>query len=62
VLRITLGPKEKTPVHEHPAAVAIFLADGQAAVSLESGPTDEKPRKRGMLDRNAECIEYVRPN
>ena len=29
ILKITYGPKEKSVMHEHPNAVAVFLTDGQ---------------------------------
>ncbi len=47
VLRVTFGPGEKTPTHEHPAGVAVFLTDGKNRVSPEGRPVDETPRKAG---------------
>jgi quercetin dioxygenase-like cupin family protein len=39
VLRITYGPHEKSVMHEHPDALAIFLTDGQAKFTLADGTT-----------------------
>jgi quercetin dioxygenase-like cupin family protein len=39
ILRITYGPHEKSVMHEHPDAVAIFLTDGQAKFTLPDGTT-----------------------
>jgi quercetin dioxygenase-like cupin family protein len=47
VLRITFGPGEKAPLHQHPAGVAVFLSDGQATVLPVGGTPDPTPRKRG---------------
>ena len=47
VLRITIPPGDKTPAHDHPAAMAIFLTDAQNRVSPVGGTANEQPRKRG---------------
>jgi len=47
VLRITLGPGDKTPPHDHPASMAIFLTDARNRLSPAGGAVDESPRKRG---------------
>jgi quercetin dioxygenase-like cupin family protein len=39
VLRITYGPHEKSVMHEHPDAVAIFLTDGHAKFTMPDGTT-----------------------
>jgi quercetin dioxygenase-like cupin family protein len=49
VLRITLAPGEKTPAHDHPAAMAIFLTDAQNRISPVGGTVNEQPRKRGEV-------------
>jgi quercetin dioxygenase-like cupin family protein len=45
VLRITYGPHEKSVMHEHPDAVAIFLTDGQAKFTLPDG-TSQVPEMK----------------
>ncbi|HEX9900145.1 MAG TPA: cupin domain-containing protein [Candidatus Methylomirabilis sp.] len=45
VLRVTLEPGAKTPVHEHPASVVTFLTDAQIRVSPVGGKPNETPRK-----------------
>ena len=47
VLRITFGPGEKAPLHQHPGGVAIFMTDHQSTVTPEAGKPDPTPRKRG---------------
>jgi len=49
VLRITLGPGEKTPLHAHPAGVAVFLNDVHNRVSPAGAEPDETPRKKGEV-------------
>jgi quercetin dioxygenase-like cupin family protein len=45
VLRITYGPHEKSVMHEHPDAMAIFLNDGQAKFTLPDG-TSQVPEMK----------------
>jgi quercetin dioxygenase-like cupin family protein len=47
VLRVTLGPREKTAVHEHPAGVMICMTSGKLRVSPVGGRPDEDQRTRG---------------
>ena len=47
VLRIKYGPKEKSVMHEHPGAVAIYLTDGNAKFALPDGKTVDAPIKAG---------------
>ena len=39
VLRITYGPHEKSVMHEHPNAVAVFLTDFSGRFTLPDGKT-----------------------
>jgi quercetin dioxygenase-like cupin family protein len=48
VLRVTYGPKEKSVMHEHPNAVAVFLADGQIKFALPDGKTQDASVKAGQ--------------
>ena len=48
VLRVTIAPGEKTPVHEHPAIVGVFLTDAKNRVTPVGGAPDETPRKAGQ--------------
>lgn len=47
VLHITYGPHEKSVMHEHPGAVAVFLTDGQSRFTLPDGKTQDAPFKAG---------------
>jgi quercetin dioxygenase-like cupin family protein len=47
VLRITYGPHEKSLMHEHPAALAVFLTDGQSKFTFPDGKTQDAPVKAG---------------
>ena len=48
VLRIKYGPKEKSVMHEHPGAVAVFLTDGSVKFTLADGKTQDAAVKAGM--------------
>lgn len=45
VLRVTIEPGGKTPVHEHPASVVTYLTDARLRVSPVGGKPNETPRK-----------------
>jgi hypothetical protein len=47
VLHWTTGPHEKTPMHEHPAYVSIFLTDNDVRYTLPDGTTKESHHKAG---------------
>lgn len=48
ILRITYGPLEKSVMHEHPASVAVFLADDQHwRFTAPDGTTEETAGKIG---------------
>lgn len=49
VLRVKLGPQEKTPMHQHPANIAIFLTDGHAKFTLPDGNVQEATLKAGQF-------------
>ena len=47
VLRINYGAGEKSVMHEHPNAVAVFLTDGQGQFTLPDGKTKTSDFKAG---------------
>ena len=47
ILKITYGPKEKSVMHEHPDAVAVFLTDGQIRFALPDGKSQDVTVKAG---------------
>jgi quercetin dioxygenase-like cupin family protein len=47
VLKITYGPHEKSVMHSHPDAVAIFLTDATLNFTLGNGKTEERKGKAG---------------
>jgi quercetin dioxygenase-like cupin family protein len=47
VLRITYGPGEKSVMHEHPDAVAVFLADAKGRFNLPDGTKQDFDNKKG---------------
>lgn len=47
VLRITYGAHEKSVMHEHPDAIAVFLTDGQSKFTFPDGKTQDVPIKAG---------------
>ena len=48
ILKITYGPKEKSIMHEHPNAVAVFLSDGQIKFELPDGKSQDATVKAGQ--------------
>jgi quercetin dioxygenase-like cupin family protein len=48
VLKIMYGPKEKSVMHEHPNAVAVFLTDGQMKFQLADGKSVDAALKAGQ--------------
>ena len=53
VLRIHYGPHEKSPMHFHPDAVAVFLTDGHVKFGLPGGKSQEASFKSGETQWNA---------
>lgn len=47
VLRIKVGPKEKSIMHQHPDAVAIFLTDVNGKFSFPDGKSEAVTSKAG---------------
>ena len=47
VLRIKVGPKEKSIMHQHPDAVAIFLTDVNGKFSFPNGTSEAVTSKAG---------------
>ena len=48
VLRITYGAGEKSVMHEHPDAFAIFLTNGESKFTFPDGTTQESMPTAGM--------------
>lgn len=53
VLRIKVGPKEKSVMHQHPNAVAIFLMDAKGKFSFPNGTSEDFNTKAGATLWNA---------
>jgi quercetin dioxygenase-like cupin family protein len=49
VLRVKYGPKEKSVMHWHPAAIAIFQTDGNTKFTFPNGKTQERHEKAGTV-------------
>ena len=47
VLRVKVGPGEKSIMHRHPNAVAIFMTDVNGKFTFPDGKTEETSRKAG---------------
>jgi quercetin dioxygenase-like cupin family protein len=47
VLRVKVGPGEKSIMHRHPNAVAIFLTDVNGKFTFPNGTTQDLSRKAG---------------
>ena len=49
VLRVKVGPKEKSIMHSHPNAVAIFMTDVNGKFSFPDGKMEETSGKAGEV-------------
>jgi quercetin dioxygenase-like cupin family protein len=47
VLRISYGPGEKSVMHDHPNAVAVYLTDGMTRMTTPDGKSQDMPAKAG---------------
>ena len=47
VLKVHYGPHEKSVMHSHPDAVAVFLTDGKTQFTSADGKKDERSWKAG---------------
>jgi quercetin dioxygenase-like cupin family protein len=47
VLKVQYGPGEKSVMHSHPAAVAVFLTDGKVRFHAPDGKSEEAGIKAG---------------
>lgn len=47
IIKVKYGPKEKSVMHEHPDAVAVFLTDGKIKFTMADGKTQEENIKAG---------------
>jgi quercetin dioxygenase-like cupin family protein len=48
VLRVKYGPHEKSVMHRHPDAIAIFQNDGRVRFTYPGGKTEERDMKAGQ--------------
>ena len=48
VLRIRYGPRERSTMHDHPNAVAVFLEDARARFTYPGGKTENADFKAGQ--------------
>ena len=47
ILKVHYGPHEKSVMHSHPAAVAVFLSDSKAQFTYPDGKTEDVITKAG---------------
>jgi|ERR1022692_2534649 quercetin dioxygenase-like cupin family protein len=48
ILRVHYGPHEKSVMHSHPNAVAVFLNDGKIKFTFPDGKTQDADGKAGQ--------------
>jgi quercetin dioxygenase-like cupin family protein len=48
ILRVHYGPHEKSVMHRHPDAIAIFQQDGKVKFTFPGGKTEEREMKAGQ--------------
>jgi len=49
VLRVHHDPHDRSPMHEHPAGVVVWLTDGHERLTLPDGKTQESRSKSGQV-------------
>jgi quercetin dioxygenase-like cupin family protein len=49
ILRVKYDPKEKSVMHEHPGAVAVFLTDGNVKFATPDGKSQDSKVKAGTV-------------
>ena len=47
VIRVHYSPHDKSVMHHHPGAVAVFLSDGKVKFTSPDGKSQEAPAKAG---------------
>ncbi len=48
ILRVHYGPHEKSVMHSHPDAIAVFQQDGRVKMTFANGKTEERDMKAGQ--------------
>ena len=48
IVRVHYGPHEKSVMHSHPDAVAIFQQDGRVKMTFPNGKSEERDMKAGQ--------------
>ena len=48
VVRVSIGPRERSPMHSHPDAVQVFLTDVHAKFAFPNGTTQDLQAKAGQ--------------
>ena len=61
VLRFTLGPHEKLPMHEHPASVLISLTDSHGKEIFPDGKEVDRQAKAGEV-RWRDAVKHANEN
>ncbi len=61
VLRVHLGPKETSPMHEHPPSIVISLTGGHLKFNLPDGTTEERTPTAGAVRYRA-AIKHAAEN
>jgi len=62
VLRVTQAPHEKSPMHEHPASVVVYLTDLHQKITRADGKTHDlkkKAREVAYFDATKQADESV---
>ncbi len=61
VLRFTVGPHQKLPMHEHPASVLIALTDSHTKEIFPDGKEADRPVKAGEV-RWRDAVKHANEN
>ncbi|MDP9089360.1 MAG: cytoplasmic protein [Pseudomonadota bacterium] len=61
ILRINVGPHEKSVMHSHPAGVVVFLTDGHFKFTVPGGKTEDATVKAGTV-RWSDAVTHLGEN
>jgi len=62
VVRISYGPNEKSPMHQHPPGVVVMLTDADFKFTYPDGRTEDVQKKTGDFMSATEPWEHLPEN
>jgi quercetin dioxygenase-like cupin family protein len=62
IIRVTYGPNEKSPMHEHPPCVTVMLTDADFRFTYPNGGTEQFEKKAGEFMVSGGSWEHQQEN